>query len=156
MEVPLHTLTIDTVPAEVADWPVKRYAAAGGVVMYAGRILLILRRAEVRLPKGHIEPGETAEDCAVREVREETGLQAPRIVAFLGKIDNHFPHNGTRYERQEYWFAMHTDDDALVSGEAQWTPVWRAVSDALAELTYEPERVVVQWLRERFPELDSG
>ena len=51
------------------------YQAAGGVVFHAGKVLLLDRpsRSEVRLPKGHIDRGESAEEAALREVREETG-----------------------------------------------------------------------------------
>jgi ADP-ribose pyrophosphatase YjhB (NUDIX family) len=45
------------------------------------------------LPKGHVEAGETAEDAAVREVAEETGITG-RVVAPLGTIDFWFVAEG--------------------------------------------------------------
>ncbi len=56
--------------------------SAGGVVWRSGasglEVLIIHRQnpAEWRLPKGKLEPGETPEEAAVREVHEETGIQA--------------------------------------------------------------------------------
>jgi len=49
-----------------------RYTAAGGVVVDAERVLVLRRpsRDEVRLPKGHIEKGESAQETALREVME--------------------------------------------------------------------------------------
>jgi mutator protein MutT len=62
---------------------------SGGAVIRDGRILVIRVRAqEWELPKGGIEPGETAEQAAVREVREETGIESPlEIVRELGCLE---------------------------------------------------------------------
>ncbi len=51
------------------------YTAAGGIVVHKGQVLVLLRptAGEVRLPKGHVESGETLEAAALREVMEETG-----------------------------------------------------------------------------------
>lgn len=59
---------------------------AGGVVIFRNRV--VLRRTakgEHLFPKGHLEVGETPEQAAVREVAEETGLEAV-VVADLGEI----------------------------------------------------------------------
>ena len=52
-----------------------RYQAAGGVVVDDDQVLVLLRpsRDEIRLPKGHVERGESARQPAMREVREESG-----------------------------------------------------------------------------------
>ncbi|MCK4316482.1 MAG: NUDIX domain-containing protein, partial [Anaerolineae bacterium] len=54
---------------------VVRYIAAGGVVVHDGRVLVLrrLNQGEVRLPKGHVEPGESVQEAALRETREESG-----------------------------------------------------------------------------------
>ena len=51
--------------------------AAGGVVVRDGRVLLVHRPKydDWTLPKGKVEPGESDEECALREVEEETGLR---------------------------------------------------------------------------------
>jgi 8-oxo-dGTP diphosphatase len=51
--------------------------AAGGIVVRDGRLLLVHRPKydDWTFPKGKAEPGETDEECAVREVEEETGLR---------------------------------------------------------------------------------
>ena len=53
---------------------IKRYETGGGVVVHEGKVLLLDRpkRGEVRLPKGHIDPGETPEMTALRETTEES------------------------------------------------------------------------------------
>ena len=57
------------------------------------------------LPKGHIEAGETAEQAAVREVQEETGI-AGVIVAELGTIDFWFVAEGRRIHKTVRHYLM--------------------------------------------------
>jgi 8-oxo-dGTP pyrophosphatase MutT (NUDIX family) len=54
----------------------KTIIAGGGLVLNNQQeLLMIFRRGKWDLPKGKQDPGETIEDCAVREIKEETGLQ---------------------------------------------------------------------------------
>ena len=71
----------------------KRYSAAGGVALDSAQRALLIERVvvrdgidvhEVRLPKGHIDPGESAAEAALRETCEETGYCLLDIVADLG------------------------------------------------------------------------
>jgi 8-oxo-dGTP pyrophosphatase MutT (NUDIX family) len=49
--------------------------AGGGIVVNEqNEVLLIYRRGKWDLPKGKLDDGETIEECALREVKEETGL----------------------------------------------------------------------------------
>ena len=56
-----------------------RVDAAGGVVERDGRVLLVHRPRydDWTFPKGKLDPGESFEDAALREVEEETGVSAP-------------------------------------------------------------------------------
>ncbi len=72
---------------------------AGGVVMMGDQVVLRrTARDEYLFPKGHIDPGETEEQTARREVAEETGVDA-EIVAPLGEI-------AFSYQGDEYRVAM--------------------------------------------------
>ena len=63
------------------------YVAAGGVIIRDGQMLLLdrPRRGEIRLPKGHVDPGETHDETALRESAEETGYADLEIVEDLGE-----------------------------------------------------------------------
>ena len=58
--------------------------AAGGLVKHSsGRFLFIEKKGKLDLPKGHLEPGEEPETCAMREVSEECGISGHRIIKTL-------------------------------------------------------------------------
>ncbi len=97
----------------------KKYKSAGGIVLNdAGQVLLLERHVpredtpghEVRLPKGHIEKGETAEQAALREVGEESGYWGLEIVADLGKGKVEFEFRGQLVRRKERYFLMQLTD----------------------------------------------
>lgn len=110
--------------------------SAGGLVLDAlaldARAALIGRldrrnRLLWSLPKGHVEAGETVEDTAVREVREETGISG-RVIAPLGVIDFWFVAAGTRIHKTVHHFLLLatggelSDEDVEVS-EVAWVPL---------------------------------
>ena len=63
--------------------------SCGGVVIFRGKILVLYKNYKNRyegwvLPKGTVEKGETYEETALREVKEETGVEA-KIVDYIGR-----------------------------------------------------------------------
>jgi 8-oxo-dGTP pyrophosphatase MutT (NUDIX family) len=133
----------------------KHHETAGGVVVdQAGRMLVLVRDIEregrmvheVRLPKGHIDPGETAEQAALREVEEESGYGALEIIADLGTCHSSFEFRGKRNERDERYFLMQLTDphrgtpQPTGPEEALFRPEWLDPAQAAAQLTYESER----------------
>jgi 8-oxo-dGTP pyrophosphatase MutT (NUDIX family) len=92
------------------------------------------------LPKGHVEPGETLEAAAVREVAEETGIRG-RVVAGLGAIDFWFTASRRRVHKTVHHFLLIAERGDLSNAdpevsEVEWVPVTK-VADVLA---YEDER----------------
>lgn len=135
--------------------PTRTYTASGGVVLDASgeRVLILSRpkrlgpdgRPEVRLPKGHIEPGESCQQAALREVCEETGLSHVEILADLGHQMVEFDWKGYHYVRDEVYFLMILSTDAATRRpEEQFEALWLTWEEALARLTFEAER---EWVR---------
>jgi 8-oxo-dGTP pyrophosphatase MutT (NUDIX family) len=128
-----------------------RYHAAGGVVIDGGRALLLSRpsRGEVRLPKGHIENGESAEEAALREVREESGYVDVDVIADLGKqqvqfADPYRERDVTRHERYYLMQLRSNRTEARPEKELQFDPYWVPLQDAASHLTYEAEQEYIQ------------
>jgi deoxyribose-phosphate aldolase len=89
--------------------------AAGGLVVRTGshglEVLLIDDAyGRVSFPKGHVEPGESWEDAAVREVREETGIEA-RILNPLGRVEYPIERDGQSVRKQVRLFLMEEIDE---------------------------------------------
>jgi 8-oxo-dGTP diphosphatase len=130
---------------EVADVSVMR--AAGGVVVRRSRAgeteIAIIHRPEYddwTLPKGKIEPDETPEDCALREVREETGLRCG-LVRPLG-CTAYVDRRG-RDKIACYWI-MEVRGGRFKPGIEVDRMVWLPVADAVKRLTYRHDKLLVQ------------
>ena len=104
------------------------------------------RRGELAwgLPKGLVEPDETAEGAAVREVLEEAGVEA-EVEASLGEIRYFYVWEGVRVRKSVHFFLMRATggdvsrhDDEME--DVRWFPLSRAVRRA----TYKGEREVLQ------------
>jgi 8-oxo-dGTP pyrophosphatase MutT (NUDIX family) len=88
--------------------------AAGGVVLNRhNQVLFIYRSGIWDLPKGKIDGGEGIENCALREVEEETGVKGLHISESLKSSYHIYPHKKKWYLKKTYWFFMETsfDDD---------------------------------------------
>jgi 8-oxo-dGTP diphosphatase len=85
----------------------RREFSAGGVVIKDKKeVLLIKNPSNIwTFPKGHIEKGETKEQAAIREVKEETNIDA-EIVDYLGEISYFFTWSGVRIYKTVYFFLM--------------------------------------------------
>jgi len=89
--------------------------AGGGLVLNpAGEMLLIFRRGKWDLPKGKLDPGETIEQCALREVREETGLKDVKGDGFLLPTYHTYHESGKFILKESHWYKMHTRNASLV------------------------------------------
>ncbi len=150
------TEQIDT--ASRAGNTLREYRAAGGIVQDdTGRVLLIERLIirngdlahEIRLPKGHVEAGETDEQAALREVCEETGYCGVAVIADLGEGFTQFVREDIHVRRCEHYYLMRLTDpvrgalnlDSLSPEEALFQPRWVIdLTEAEQQLTFESER----------------
>lgn len=88
---------------------VKILAGGGIVENEESKILLQFRRGKWDLPKGKLEEGERIEDCAVREVEEETGLQNITLGNLIDITTHFYRENGVDIEKETHWFAMNVE-----------------------------------------------
>ena len=87
--------------------------SCGGVVIHDGKVLLLYKNQNGRymgwvLPKGTVEPGETYQQTALREVKEETNSDA-EIVKYIGKTQYPFRGNEDIVSKTVHWYLMVTD-----------------------------------------------
>ena len=126
--------------------------SAGGIVVRfeSGRPWFVagMRRRDREivtwtLPKGTPNPGETTEQTAIREVREETGLDV-RILGPLPSIDYQFVQHGTRIHKTVHYFLMEPSGGTLDDHDHEFERVrWVSFDEAPTLLTFETERSLV-------------
>ncbi len=95
----------------------KDVVAAGGVIQREdGDMLFIYRRGVWDLPKGKQDDGESVEECALREIKEETGIQKVVITNTAPFVTQHFYNTYGDWElKTTYWFTMHGEGDFIKS-----------------------------------------
>jgi 8-oxo-dGTP pyrophosphatase MutT (NUDIX family) len=96
------------------------------------------------LPKGHIEAGETAEQAAVREVEEETGIIGS-VVAPLGTIDFWFVAEDRRVHKTVHHFLMRATGGELSDSDVEVSEVaWVPLQELESRLAYADERRLIR------------
>ena len=125
---------------------IVREPTAGGIIFRMNKEnndieILLIQDSKNRwtIPKGHIEPGETAKQTAIREIGEEAGLEHISVLCWLGKI--HF-----KYRRLDKLVLMTTQIYLVRATDARETPIkekwmngikWFSFADALEAIEYE-------------------
>ncbi|MEO6611180.1 MAG: NUDIX domain-containing protein [Chitinophagaceae bacterium] len=117
-------------------------AAGGRVENEKKQTLLIFRRGKWDLPKGKLDKGESLEECALREVEEETGLQKIKLIAPLA-ITYHTYHEGARFILKEsHWYTM------KVSGDQQLVP---QIEEGIQEIKWVKADDLTKYRKNAFP-----
>jgi 8-oxo-dGTP diphosphatase len=115
--------------------PVKVVRAAGGVVVRDGEVVLVHRPAydDWTFPKGKAEEDETDEDCALREVQEETGLRC-RLGDDLSPTE--YTDSRGRPKRVRWWRMEPIADDGFTPNDEVDEVRWVSPAEAAQLLTY--------------------
>jgi 8-oxo-dGTP pyrophosphatase MutT (NUDIX family) len=124
----------------------RREFSAGGVVVRGDDVVVIEPRGQraVALPKGHPEPGETPEEAATREVREETGITA-EVVDKLGDISYWFQSSGRPTKKTVAFFLFEFRSGNLADHDDEVVDVrWIPLAEARTALTYPGEREMLE------------
>ena len=125
----------------------ERERSYGGVVVRDGDVLVIAPagRPEVTtLPKGRGQPGESDEQTAAREVREETGVNA-RIVEHLGNVEYWYRRSGLRvFKTVGYYLCDYVSGDTADHDDEVDDARWLPLEAARTQLTYPGEREMIE------------
>ena len=130
---------------QFSDQPVRVVAAAGGLVwrtISEGRELIVIRRRrheDWTLPKGKVKPGESWFQCAIREVREETG--------YVVEVESHA--GWVCYDTEDitkvvrFWNMKPVGESHFESSEEVLSVHWLTPEEAIKRLDHEGERLLV-------------
>lgn len=117
--------------------------AAGGLVQNEKKeYLLIFRRGKWDLPKGKLDKGEKLEDCAIREVEEETGLKEVKLIKPLC-VTYHTYHEGARFIlKDSHWYIM------KVKGSQQLVP---QTEEDIHEIRWVKKTGLAEYMKISYP-----
>jgi 8-oxo-dGTP pyrophosphatase MutT (NUDIX family) len=104
----IEDISVEALQQELAKTYVSIEAAGGVVSNPDGGVLMIYRRGKWDLPKGKVDDGEAIEDCAEREVMEETGLPQVEIVDKIGETYHVYTQGVADILKTTHWYNMTT------------------------------------------------
>jgi 8-oxo-dGTP pyrophosphatase MutT (NUDIX family) len=124
--------------------------AAGGFVEHEnGKYLFIYRNDKWDLPKGKLEKKENLEDAAVREVREETGVENSVVIKPLPITFHIYNANGKHKIKKTYWFLMKSSYEGPLVPQIEENiqqAVWKSKSEfpELMQNAYENIKLILK------------
>ena len=121
----------------------KPVTAAGGLVENEkGEVLLIFRKGKWDLPKGKLDKGETIEQCAVREVEEETGLKDIVLKKLITITYHTYDEFGKHILKDSHWYNMN------VNGKQTIVP---QTEEGITEIRWVKKKDVKDYFNHIFP-----
>jgi 8-oxo-dGTP pyrophosphatase MutT (NUDIX family) len=125
----------------------KLLKAAGGLVKNKdGDILLIFRRGKWDLPKGKLDENESLIECAVREVKEETGLTKIKVGKEIGATYHTYVQFGKHILKESHWFMMDAKKDE---------PLVPQTEEDITEIKWVKKEDLEQYVHNTFPTIIS-
>jgi 8-oxo-dGTP pyrophosphatase MutT (NUDIX family) len=123
-----------------------KVAAGAWVFSPTEQLLMIKRNGMWDIPKGHLEQGENLEECALREVQEETGILDMSLEAYLGISRHIFPHKGIWRMKVSHWYT------GVAHEEQKLIP---QTDEGIEEVTWVPKEEISKHLTRGWPSLED-
>jgi 8-oxo-dGTP pyrophosphatase MutT (NUDIX family) len=129
----------------------KREYSAGGIVLNNGKVLMIKnaalrdpKKAYWGFPKGHINPGESSRDAALREIKEETRITA-EIMGKLGESQYVFSRSGERIVKHVDYYLLRYKSGNEEAQELEVLEVkWFDPKEAMELLSFKKDQEFLQ------------
>jgi periplasmic divalent cation tolerance protein len=123
----------------------KKVTCAGGIVLYLDQVLVIRQNGNSwSLPKGHVDPGETLEIAARREIQEESGVSALTILKQLPSYQRFrlslSGDDDLSEEKTMTMFLFETSDSRLAPQEAQSQAFWMPATGVGSMLSHPKDK----------------
>jgi len=117
--------------------------AGGGLVKNKNQeILMIFRREKWDLPKGKLDEGETIEECAKREVEEETGLSHLKIIKPITITYHTYILFGKHNLKETHWYLMNASGDEKLIPQTE---------EEITEIIWAKKEELSKYLMNTFP-----
>lgn len=95
-------------------------------------------------PKGHVEKGETSEEAALREVKEETGIEA-KIIQKIGETQYFYTREGEkRFKTAKFFLMEYVSGDGKEHDLETSAIEWLSYDEALKKLTFKDEKKILE------------
>ena len=126
--------------------------SAGAVIANNGKYLLLHYQAgHWDFAKGHVEEGETSQEAALREIKEETGLDATIINGFEQRFKFFFRRDGKLTQKEVILYIAKVHSDKVTISNEHIGFAWLPIDEALIKVTFKNSREVLnkahQWLK---------
>lgn len=110
----IHSDDFEQLKKDFKSLYIRSRAGGGLIINEKNEILFIHRRGFWDLPKGKIEKEETIKECAIREVKEETGIKKVKVISRLTVTRHQYKQKGVRYLKFVRWYIMESKSQELV------------------------------------------
>jgi 8-oxo-dGTP pyrophosphatase MutT (NUDIX family) len=125
----------------------KKIIAAGGLVFNDNKeLLMIFRRKKWDLPKGKLDKDEDIEACALREVKEETGLKKVKLKKFAGLTYHDYYDKYSKKDvlKETHWYEMYAPGDQ---------PLIPQADEDIEEIEWVNEKKIAEKLKNSYPNI---